>query len=71
MPLGFWFWLIFVLCIIFTARPWWDAAPAGGSLEAGSGYGYLLQFSDGMLSAPLGMPWSISQYVSRRCPSQW
>jgi hypothetical protein len=27
MPLGFWFWLIFVLCVIFTCRPWWDARP--------------------------------------------
>ena len=27
MPIGFWFWLIFVLCVIFTARPWWDARP--------------------------------------------
>ena len=28
MPIGFWFWLIYVLCVVFTAYPWWAARPA-------------------------------------------
>ena len=27
MSLAFWFWLIFVLCVLCIARPWWDARP--------------------------------------------
>lgn len=28
MPKSFWFWLIYVLCILFTAWPWWSERPA-------------------------------------------
>jgi hypothetical protein len=27
MPLAFWFWLVFLLIILFTVRPWYDARP--------------------------------------------
>jgi hypothetical protein len=34
MPIGFWFWLIYVLCVLFTAWPWYTTRPhwweAGG-----------------------------------------
>lgn len=28
MSTGFWFWLIYVLCVIFTVYPWWATRPA-------------------------------------------
>jgi hypothetical protein len=28
MPIGFWYWLIWVLCVVFTAWPWVAARPA-------------------------------------------
>lgn len=28
MSIGFWFWLIYVLCVVFSIYPWWVTRPS-------------------------------------------
>jgi hypothetical protein len=55
MPLSFWFWLIWVLYVIFTVRPWYDARPTWWVM---GGYFWLLVMIAILGWHDFGAPWN-------------